>query len=206
LGGEVKRNFKRVCVYCSSSDDVDALYFDAARALGRLLAQRSIGVVFGGGRVGLMGALANGALESGGEVLGVIPKRLMELELGQQGLTRLDIVSGMHERKQRMADLSDAFIALPGGVGTLEELFEAVTWSQLNFHVKPVGLLNVAGYYDHLLAFFETAIQQSFVRPIHRNLLLSDDEPVRLLERLATTEIPSIESWLPQPDDEAARS
>ena len=200
----MKRNFKRVCVYCSSSDEVDPVYFEAARALGALLAQRSMGVVFGGGRVGLMGAVANGALEAGGEVFGVIPERLMELELGHQGLTALDVVPGMHERKQRMADLSDAFIALPGGVGTLEELFEAVTWSQLNFHLKPVGLLNVAGYYDHLLAFFETAIQQRFVRPIHRNLLIDDIDAARLLERLAVADIPKIESWLSRRDEPLA--
>jgi uncharacterized protein (TIGR00730 family) len=144
---------KRVCVYCGSATGANPAHRDAAEKLGVLLATRGIGLVYGGGNVGLMGVIADAALRAGGEVIGVIPGALMDKELGHTGVTKLHVVASMHERKQLMADLSDGFIALPGGIGTLEEFFETLTWLQLGFHNKPVGLLNVAGFYEHLLTF-----------------------------------------------------
>ncbi len=191
--------FRRVCVYCGSSNKVDELYREAARAVGRLLAERGIGLVFGGGRVGLMGVVADAVLAAGGEVHGVIPHKLQALELGHEGCTELFVVDSMHARKMMMAQLSDAFIALPGGWGTFEELCEVTTWTQLNYHKKPVGILNVAGYYDHFLAFIRHAADVGFVRPQHRNLLQASDDPADLLEKLATMEIPDLERWIEKP-------
>ncbi len=151
--------YNRVAVYCGSSSAVDPTYLMAAREVGKMLAERGIGVVYGGGRVGLMGACADGALAAGGEVIGVITDKLVGLEVGHQGLTRLEVVRTMHQRKMLMAELSDAFIALPGGLGTFEELFEAATWTQLNDHIKPVGLLNINAYYDGLMAFLRQALE-----------------------------------------------
>ena len=193
------RRFRRVCVYCGSSNDVSEAYLRAARELGVLLAGRGIGVVFGGGRVGLMGALADGALAAGGEVLGVIPEKLQSLELGHLGLTELFVVDSMHARKTMMAHLSDAFVALPGGWGTLEEIFEVTTWTQLNYHHKPVGLLNVDGYYDRLLEFLAHAASEGFVRPAHRNLMQSSSDPAALLEAMAVVEIPELGRWIVKP-------
>ena len=187
------RDFRRVCVYCGSSNDVADHYLDTAREMGRFLAEREIGVVYGGGNVGLMGALANGALAQGGEVFGVIPDKLRDLELAHEGVTRLFVVRTMHERKHLMADLSDAFIALPGGWGTLEEIFEVTTWTQLEYHEKPVGLLNAHGYYDHLLAFLEHAGFEGFVRPQHQNLLQTADDPTDLMFKLRTVELPKLD-------------
>ena len=193
------RTFKRVCVYCGSSNEVADHFKAGAAAVGRLLAERGIGLVYGGGRVGLMGSLADAAMAAGGQVIGVIPDKLMAHELGHEGITELLVVSGMHPRKMMMATLADAFIALPGGIGTLEELFEVLSWTQLNFHHKPVGLLNVAGYYDHLLAFMAHAGEQGFVRGLHRDLLVHADDPAVLLERLATAEIPDLGRWMVEP-------
>lgn len=176
---------KRICVYCGSSAGANPLHRQAAANLGTLLASTGIGIVYGGGRVGLMGILADAALSAGGEVTGVIPRSLMDRELGHPRLTDLRIVESMHERKQIMADLSDGFIALAGGIGTLEELFETFTWLQLGFHAKPVSLLNSDGFFDHLLHFLHHATTSEFLHPAHLELLLVDDDAPRLLNRMA---------------------
>jgi uncharacterized protein (TIGR00730 family) len=193
------REFRRVCIYCGSSDTVDERYRVAARATGRLLAERGIGVVYGGGRVGLMGEVADAALAAGGEVFGVIPDKLQQLELGHAGCTELFVVDSMHTRKMMMAQLSDAFIALPGGFGTMEEIFEATTWTQLNFHKKPVGLLNTDGFYDFLLAWISHARGQGFIKDIHSDLLTAHEDPETLLGALATLEIPDLKKWIHKP-------
>lgn len=187
---------KRVCVYAGSSPGARPEFTATARALGTLLAQRGYGVVYGGGKVGLMGTLADAALAAGGEVIGVIPHALVAKELGHPGVTQLHAVDTMHERKARMAAESDAFIALPGGIGTLEELFEALTWLQLGFHAKPVGLLNVAGYYDALLAFLANMETERFIREEHREMLIVESDPATLLEKLSTFTRPDIVKWL----------
>lgn len=191
--------FQRICVYCGSSEGTSPAYAAAAHGFGRFLAERGIGVVFGGGRVGLMGRVADGALQAGGEVIGVIPEKLQALELSHLGLTELHIVDGMHSRKTKMAELSDAFVALPGGFGTLEEVFEVVTWTQLNYHRKPVGLLDVQGYYAPLVGFLDDAVREGFVRPGLRGLLVHDHDPAALLDKLAAMEIPEIEQWIERP-------
>ena len=187
---------KRVCVFCGSSPGAHEEYADAARALGRAMAARGIGLVYGGGNVGLMGIVADTVMEAGGEAIGVIPEGLLAREVGHAGLTELHVVRSMHERKAMMADLSDAFIALPGGFGTLEEFFEVLTWSQLGIHRKPCGLLNAAGFYDGLLAFFEHARDERFIRDAHRALVLDDTDPERLLDRLAAFEPPVVQKWI----------
>ncbi len=193
------RSFRRLCVFCGSSvGDVPA-YLEAARDLGRRLATRGVGVVYGGAKVGLMGALADAALEAGGEVYGVIPEKLRGLEVAHEGLTELFVVDSMHARKATMATLSDGFIALPGGFGTLEEVFEVTTWTQLNYHEKPIGMLDVNGYYAGLQAFVEHAVRVGFVRPIHRELMLFDDDPDQLLARMASVEIPKLPKWIGRP-------
>jgi uncharacterized protein (TIGR00730 family) len=174
---------KSICVYCGSSTEVGEAYYAAARALGARIAQRGFKLVYGGAHVGLMGALADAALAHGGEVAGVIPRALIRREVAHGGLTEMHEVESMHDRKALMAGLSDAFIALPGGFGTLDELCEIVTWALLEFHAKPVVLVNVDGYYDHLLAFLERAAEDGFIRPRHRALLgvaASVDEALRL--------------------------
>jgi len=164
--------------------------------MGTLLAQSGIGLVYGGGSIGMMGVLADAALRAKGEVIGVIPKKLVDLEQGHAGLTEMHVVKDMHERKAKMADLCDGFIALPGGFGTLEELAEAITWAALNYHLKPVGLLNVSGYYDQLLGFIEHAINQGFVRPAHSGLLTSDVNASDLLDRMRNAHIPTLDEWI----------
>jgi len=186
---------KRVCVFCGSSLGARPSYASAAAGLGRLLARARIGVVYGGGNVGLMGALADAALAAGGEVIGVIPEHLVGKELAHRGVD-LRIVHSMHERKALMADLSDAFVALPGGYGTLEEFCEVLTWSQLGLHTKPCGLLNVDGYYDGLLGLIDHAVAEGFVREESRGLVLVDDDAARLLERLADWRAPEAERWI----------
>jgi uncharacterized protein (TIGR00730 family) len=160
---------------------------------------RGIGLVYGGGNVGLMGAVADAALAAGGEVIGVIPEDLMAREVGHHGLSELQVVGSMHERKLRMAELSDGFVALPGGIGTIEELVEVWTWSQLGIHAKPCGLLEVAGYYRPLLAFFDRAVEEGFLRAQHRSALHSDDEPERLLEAMAAWQPPRLGKWADPP-------
>ena len=178
--------FKRICVFCGSSVGARASYAAAACELARLLAQRGLGIVFGGGKVGLMGVLADAALAAGGEVIGVIPEGLVAREIGHNGLTKLHVVRSMHERKTLMADLADAFIALPGGYGTFEEFFEAVTWMQLGIHHKPCGLLNIDGYYDALLVLLDRAVVDGFIREENRSLVLQAADIPALLEKLAS--------------------
>jgi uncharacterized protein (TIGR00730 family) len=189
------RSFRRVCVFCGSSDSISEAYREAARSVGTLLASRDITLVYGGGRVGMMGEVADAVLAAGGQVMGVIPDKLQALELGHPGCTELFVVDSMHARKMMMAQLSDAFIALPGGWGTMEEIFEVTTWTQLNFHRKPVGLLNVDGYYDLLLAWVRHAHEQGFIRDKHATLLHSDADPAALLDALATAELPTLTKW-----------
>jgi hypothetical protein len=176
---------KRVCVFCGSSTGRQPAYADAARALGSELARRRLGVVYGGGSVGLMGELADAALAAGGEVIGVIPRGLATKELAHAGLAQLHVVSSMHERKALMASLADGFVALPGGLGTLEELLEILTWSQLGIHRKPIGVVNVGGYWDGLLGFLAQAVAEGFVRPEYAALLLAAGTPGAVLDRLA---------------------
>ncbi len=192
----MSRTFKRVAVYCASSDATLARYGDAAFEVGATLAKRGIGVVYGGGRVGLMGRVADGALSQGGEVIGVIPELLLKLELGHTGCTELIVVDGMHTRKTKMAALSDAFLALPGGWGTWEEMFEAVTWTQLGYHSKPSGVLNLHGFYDPMKQMVDRALEEGFVRPMLRDLLLFGTSVEELLERMAAVELPAIERWI----------
>lgn len=181
----------RICVFCGSSPGVHAFYREYAASFGRLLAARGIGLVYGGAQVGTMGVLANAALDAGGQVIGVIPQAMVEREIAHRGLSELHIVSSMHERKALMAELSDAFVALPGGIGTLEELFEVWTWGQLGLHAKPCGVLNVRGFYDQLAAFLDRVVNEGFLRPQHRASLLVAKEPEQLLA--------AIEAYQPQP-------
>lgn len=187
---------KRVCVYCGSSPGDRPLYAEAARSLGRRLAERGLGLVYGGGHVGLMGIVADSVLAAGGEVIGVIPQRLVDAEVAHHGLTRLEVVTSMHERKARMAELADSFIALPGGFGTLDELFEILTWAQLGLHGKPCGLLDVDGYFAPLVAWADRAVNAGFVRSRHRELLMTDDDGDRLLDRLAAHEPIAVSKWV----------
>ncbi|MFE9746727.1 TIGR00730 family Rossman fold protein [Saccharothrix saharensis] len=173
----------RVCVFCGSSSG-RVRHVEAARRVGRTLAERGIDVVYGGGRVGTMGALADGALAAGGSVIGVIPRALVDWEVAHGNLTELRVVSSMHERKALMVELSDAFVALPGGAGTLEELFEVWTWAQLGLHAKPVALLDVDGYFGHLVAMVDHMVEEGFLKPPYRDMLLVDDDLDRLLTRI----------------------
>ncbi|WP_420139980.1 TIGR00730 family Rossman fold protein [Sphingomonas sp.] len=176
---------KRLAVYCGSASPTDTRYIEATRAVGAALARRGIGVVYGGGRLGLMGAIADGALEAGGEVIGVIPTALVNLEVAHRGLTELHVVDTMHQRKQAFTDLADGFLTLPGGTGTMDELWEALSWAQLGYHGKPVGLLNVAGYYDGIVAFWRMMQDVGFLRPQHRDLLITSDSLDTLLAEMA---------------------
>ena len=177
---------KSVCVYCGSSFGTDPAYLQATQALARTLVANGLRVVYGGAAVGLMGALADATLEAGGELVGVMPQQLVDREIAHQGLTELHVVATMHERKALMAELSDAFVALPGGIGTLEELIEVYTWSQLRLHDKPLGVLNVAGYYDGLAAFLDHAVTEGFLPAAQRARLLTAAEPDALLDGLAS--------------------
>ncbi|NHZ35662.1 TIGR00730 family Rossman fold protein [Massilia rubra] len=175
---------KSIAVYCGASYGASPLYADSARAMGRALVEQGIGLVFGGGKVGLMGVIADEVLRLGGDAVGVIPQALVERELAHDGLSKLFIVRDMHERKAMMAELSDGFIAMPGGMGTLEELFEMLTWSQLGIHRKPVGVLNTGGFYDLLAAFVMHQHREAFVREEHAGLMMVEAEPQALLARL----------------------
>jgi uncharacterized protein (TIGR00730 family) len=186
----------RICVFCGSSVGSKREYSDAAVTLGGLLAQRKIGLVYGGGNVGLMGVIADAVLAAGGEVIGVIPHSLAEREIEHKGLTQLHVVDSMHTRKAMMADLADAFIAMPGGVGTFEEFFEAVTWTQLGLHRKPCGLFNVAGFYTPLEGFIDQAVSEGFIRPVHRTSIVVDDDPARLLDTLEKIDLPDVPKWI----------
>ena len=187
---------KRLGVFCGSSVGVNSAYAEAATTLGTLLAARGIGLVYGGGNVGLMGVIADAALAAGGEVIGVIPKSLADREVAHHGVTELRIVDSMHTRKAMMADLSDAFVAMPGGVGTFEEFFEAITWTQLGLHRKACGLLNVAGFYTELARFIDQAVTDGFIRPVHRAAIVVDDNPERLLDTLTTIDLPDAPKWI----------
>jgi uncharacterized protein (TIGR00730 family) len=179
---------KSLCVYCGSSPGLTPHYAEAARGLAKALVERNIALVYGGGNVGLMGVIANEVMRLGGQATGVIPTALLNMEVGHQGLSHLHVVDNMHERKAMMAELSDGFIAMPGGIGTLEELFEVLTWSQLGFHDKPIGVLNVGGYYDALLGFMQHMVMQGFLKTQHASLLLVEAEAAALLNRFASFE------------------
>ncbi len=187
---------KYLCVFCGSSHGGRAVYTSAAKTLGRALVDRGFGLVYGGGKVGLMGTIADAVLEAGGEVIGVIPRFLSEKEIAHVGLTQLHVVSSMHERKAMMAELADGFIALPGGYGTFEEFCEILTWAQLGFHQKPCGLLNVDGYYDRLIAMFDHAVEEQFVHTRHRSLVLVSTQPDELLDELVAFEPITFQKWV----------
>jgi uncharacterized protein (TIGR00730 family) len=195
-GIDAPQTLSRICVFCGSNIGLDPAYAEAARNFGALLAAHKIALVFGGGRLGLMGEIARSCLAAGGETVGVIPEGLMEREPACEGLTELIVTRSMHERKQRMADLADAFVALPGGFGTFEELCEILTWAQLGLHAKPCGLLDVKGYYAGLLALFDHAVREGFLRPEYRALLITEDDPDRLLARLHAFRALPTEKWL----------
>lgn len=187
---------RRVCVFCGSSPGANPAYLESARAMGRTLAARGIGLVYGGGSIGLMGAVADAALAAGGEVIGVIPRALQLRELAHAKLTVLHVVGSMHERKAKMAELAQGFVALPGGMGTLDELAEILTWAQLGLHARPIGLLDVGGYYDPLVAFLDHSVQEGFVRPEHRRLLTVAADPETLLERFDAWQPIEVERWI----------
>lgn len=187
---------RRICVFCGSSAGRGSAYLHAAEQLGQLMAQRGIGLVYGGASVGLMGAVANAVLAAGGQVTGVIPQALVEREVAHHGLEDLRVVGSMHERKALMADLSDAFIALPGGIGTFEELFEVWTWTQLGNHAKPCGVLNVNGFYSMLGAFLDQVVEEGFLKPVHRGMLQVAREPAALLDGLAMWQPPQETKWI----------
>jgi uncharacterized protein (TIGR00730 family) len=187
---------KRVCVYLGSNPGTDPAYAQAADALAQELTRRGLGLVYGGSDVGLMGRLANACLAAGGEVIGVIPELLVEKEVAHNGLTKRYVVASMHERKQKMADLSDGFIALPGGIGTLEEFFEALTWNQLGYHAKPCGLLDVKGFYTCLADHMDRMVNQGFLVPEHRRMVLTDADPAGLLDQFETYVPPQVDKWI----------
>jgi len=189
-----------LCVFCGSSDGARSEYLEAATAFGRLLATMGTTLVYGGGATGMMGAVADAVLAGGGSVVGVIPKSLALKEIMHEGATEMHVVDSMHERKALMASLADGFVVLPGGFGTMEEMFEIVTWLQLGLHRKPCGVLNVEGYYDPLVALIERFIEEGFVANEHRSLLLIDSDPIRLVERMAIHPPPRLPRWL-RPDE-----
>jgi uncharacterized protein (TIGR00730 family) len=182
------KSLKRLAVYCGSATPTDPQYIETARLVGASLAKWGITIVYGGGRLGLMGAIADSALAEGGEVIGVIPEALVGAEVAHRGLSELHVVPDMHARKALFTTLSDGFVTLPGGVGTMDELWEAISWAQLGYHEKPVGLLNVAGYYDGLIAFNRTMIETGFIRSQHAGIMIHDDDLGRLLDRMAAYE------------------
>jgi len=187
---------KAVCVYCGSSPGRLAVYASAARALGQALVDRDLGLVYGGASIGLMGLIADTVLQLGGRVVGVIPQALARKEVVHRHLTELHVTQSMHERKTMMAELSDGFIAMPGGIGTFEEIFEIWTWAQLGIHAKPCGLLNVAGYYDALTTFLDHATAEEFLKPPHRSLLIVEQAPQALLDRFVSYRSPRVQKWL----------
>lgn len=186
---------KSICVYCGSSSGASEVYAEGARALAREMVKDNIALVYGGGNVGLMGIVADAVLHGGNPVVGIIPKSLVRKEVGHKELTELHIVDSMHQRKQMMADRADAFIAMPGGVGTYEELFETFTWLQLGYHNKPIGLLNVAGFYDKLLAFIDHAVQEGFLKRHHADLLHVSQDPAELIDMLARAPRETVDKW-----------
>ena len=187
---------KNICLFCGSNSGNDGIYVTATQAMVRAIGDAGSGIVFGGGNIGLMGVVAEAALASGVNVTGVTPRRLLEREMVHTGLTELHVVESMHERKVMMAELSDAFIALPGGMGTLDEFFEMVTLNQLGVQSKPCGLLNVGGYFDHLRAFIDHAVTARFINPAHRDMIVLDDDPRRMVTKLADWTMPQTSKWM----------
>lgn len=189
---------EKLCVFCGSSFGSNKSYSNSANTLGNLIAKKNIELIYGGASVGLMGEIATAVLNAGGKVTGVIPKQLIEKEVAHTGLTKLHVVNSMHERKEMMAHLADGFIAMPGGFGTLEEVFEVVAWGQLNFHNKPVGLLNVDGYYDNLIKFLDHTVKENFIKPEHREMILVDDNPEQLFAKLTAYIPPQVDKadWI----------
>jgi hypothetical protein len=190
------QKFRRVCVFCGSNVGTDPLYAEGAAELGREIVRRGWGLVYGGGSIGLMGVVADAVLAAGGEVTGVIPEMLATKELLHPRATEMHIAPTMHARKALMEELSDAFVALPGGYGTFEELLEIITWAQLGIHSKPIGLFNVAGFYDRLIGFFEHAIKEGFIKAKHRGLIVTAEGPGELLDRLVRHEMPQVKKWI----------
>ncbi|MEC6744509.1 TIGR00730 family Rossman fold protein [Pseudomonas qingdaonensis] len=186
----------RLCVFCGSSSGSKPIYVEMATCLGKALAENGIGLVYGGASVGLMGAVADAVLANGGEVIGIIPQALQEKEIAHQGLTDLRVVRSMHERKALMAELSDGFIAMPGGIGTLEELFEVWTWGQLGYHAKPCALFNVEGFYNGLATFLDNLVEEAFVKSNHREMLIVEDDVARLLTAIDRYEAPVLTKWI----------
>ena len=187
---------QRICVFCGSNTGSDPIYLEAARSLGELLAREGIALVYGGGSVGLMGELADSVLRAGGRVIGVIPHALWAREVGHRGLTDLHIVDTMHERKAMMADLADAFIAMPGGLGTLEEIFEIWTWAQLGLHAKPLGFLDTNGFWSPLMHFLDRAVRERFLKDAHRSIAMIDSDAGVLLQRFEAWRPPKVEKWI----------
>jgi uncharacterized protein (TIGR00730 family) len=187
---------RSLCVFCGSNSGNEAAYANVAREFGALLATSNIALVYGGGHVGLMGIVADAVLAGGGKAIGVIPRMLWDREVGHRNLTELHVVETMHERKAMMASLSDAFVALPGGLGTLEEIFEVWTWAQLGIHRKPLGFLDALGFYDALLSFLDGAVDAGFIRAQHRSMAIVDVDPASLLRRLSEYEPPVVEKWI----------
>ncbi|WP_134088366.1 TIGR00730 family Rossman fold protein [Olivibacter sp. XZL3] len=192
----MKNSINSIAVFCGSSNGLKKDYIDQAFLLGVGLAERKIRLVYGGAKVGLMGAVANGALSKGGHVSGILPDFLQKKELTHEGITDLFIVENMHQRKTKMHDLSDAFIALPGGFGTLEELFEIITWAQLGLHQKPIGLLNIDGFYDHLLLLLDQMVNSGFLKESNRDMLLVDNDLDRLIQQMEAYEAPTVGKWI----------
>lgn len=191
---------KRICVFCGSQPGLRPIYQTTAEQLGSLLAQQGIELVYGGGRVGLMGTVADATLAAGGKAIGIIPESLVAREVGHYGLTELHVVKTLHERKAMMADLSDAFIVLPGGYGTLEELSEVLSWAQLGLHQKPCAFLNLEGFYDPLITFFDHLVVEKFLLPSSRSLVLEEKDPITLLERLAAYQPVTVNRWIQASD------
>ena len=189
-------HLKKIAVYCGSSPGKNPAFQQAAVQLGKVLAEREITLVYGGGSVGLMGILAQSVIDQGGQVIGVIPKAIADMEVAFTDIQDLRVVEDMHTRKALMAELADAFIALPGGMGTIEELTEILTWAQLGFHEKPCGILNIEGYYDGLVDFLENSFDQEFVNPLYRPLLMKADKPATLLDQFATYKAPKVRKWM----------
>ncbi len=189
---------KAVCVYCGSSSGAKPVYNEAAQAFGRALVQADLGLVYGGGKVGLMGVIADTVMAEGGRAIGVIPELLVDKEVGHNGLTELHVVPDMHHRKKMMADLSDGFVALPGGAGTLEELFEVFTWAQLGYHHKPVGILNIDGFYDPLITLLEHTVSEGFMRQTYLDMLQIDSDPAALIGKLRRYHAPVADKWAVQ--------
>lgn len=197
----IVQDLNRLCVFCGSSAGFDPVYRETATEFGQLLVREGIEMVYGAGSVGLMGAVADAVLLARGHVIGVIPKFLATRELLHEGLTEVRITHTMHERKALMSELSNAFVALPGGLGTFEELFEVLTWAQLGLHAKPIGLLNIAGYFDPFIAMVDRAITDGFCRDEHRRLFVVDDQPDRLLRRMRDHQPPAVKKWIPSSDE-----